>query len=226
MIKVVKTNRFWLNLTVIFFLSLALQGYTIYQAEKPKEPVYTPIYNSPVVLDEFVDGRPDEEREGLKGKELMVFGTTDKNFKKSISQFVVEKLKEELLKGGVKAEAGTESATANYRIKGKIIHFQAVAKLEAATMIPYLGSVLSLGAEDKYTTNVNIQVQLLRGNIIIFDKPYSVSEDLALKTGLLNLERMGRGYDYQVKALELALENVSKQVTADVVNTLKQEEGK
>jgi hypothetical protein len=186
---------------------------------------YTPIYKSTVALGEFTDERPAEEHKGLKGKELMVFGTTDKNFKKSISQFVAEKLKEELLKSGVKAEISPESAIADYRVKGKIFHFQAVAKLEAATMIPYLGSVLSLGAEDKYTTNVNIQVQLLRGNIIIFDKPYSVSEDLALKTGILNLGRLKRGFNYQVKVLELALENVSKQITGEVVTVLKQEEG-
>lgn len=92
--------------------------------------------------------------------------------------------------------------------------------------MPYLGTVSSLWTSDEFITAVTIQAKLLRvkDNQIIFDKPFTISEDLKLKTGPLNLARWGRGLDYKLKLLDLALQNVLKQIKEEVINTIKTEE--
>lgn len=223
-----KDNRRWISLIIIFLFSLILQGYTIYQAEKAQEVVYEPIYKSILALDEFSDERPEEEHKGLKDRELMVFGSTDKNFHQPVSQLIAEKLKEELEKNGVKVVFGSESKNAAYRLSSRILHFQAVAKMPKSSIIPYLGAVTSLWNKDQFSANINIQAHLVKvkDHVVIFDRPFTVSEDQELKTGLLNLARFTRGLDYQLKLLDLALSNVLAQIKTETVKELKREEVK
>jgi len=214
----------WTSLIIILLFSLILQDYTIYAAEKPKEIVYEPIYKSAVALSEFSDERPTEEHKGLKDRELMVFGTTDKNFHQPVNQFIAQKLKEELKKAGVKVVLDGEAKNADYCLSGRILHFQAIAKMPKSSIIPYLGAVASVWNKDQFTVNINIQAQLVRAkdNAVIFDKVFTVAEDQALRTGLLNLGRFTRGFDYQRKLLDLALENVLKQIRSEIINVLKE----
>jgi ABC-type uncharacterized transport system auxiliary subunit len=156
----------------------------------------------------------------------MVFGTTDKNFRQSVNQLIAEKLKEELQKSGVKVVLDGEIKNADYCLSGRILHFQAIAKMPKSSIIPYLGAVASLWNKDQFTVNINIQAQLvgLKDKTLIFDKVFTVADVQALRTGVLNLGRFTRGFDYQRKLLDLALENVLKQIRSEIINVLKEVE--
>lgn len=220
-IKVV-TRQFCLSAVLFTFLLYGCARHTIgYDVKKEFDQ---PVYKSIVVVGQFSDERPEEERLGIKNKELLVFCSTDKHFTSTVAQAVSEKLKEELTAGGVKAVLGNSYEGADYLLSGKIVHFQTITKLPKTTVVPYLGTVSSFWTKDEFITAVSISAQLVRlkDDEIIFDKSFDVSEELKLKTGPLNLARFERGLDYKLKLLDLALEDVLKQIRSEVIIAIKE----
>lgn len=205
-------------------VSIIIQGCVRHQIGYDLKKEYgQPIYKSVVALSEFIDQRPEEERIG-KSKEFLAFSSKDKHFTQPVHQAIAKKLKEELIAGGVRIVSDSNNIDTDYRLSGDVVHFQTVVKLPKTTVVPYLGTVSSLWTSDEFVTAVAIQAQLWRreDNRVIFDKLFTVSEDLKLKTGPLNLARFGRGLGYKLKLLDLALENVLKQIKTEVINVLKE----
>ncbi len=57
--------------------------------------------------------------------------------------------------------------------------------------------------------------------VMLFEREFSISENLRLKTGIFNLERMfGRGMGYQFKLLDMALADVLGQIRDEVVRVV------
>ncbi len=190
-----------------------------------KKECQEPICKSILALTLFSDERPEQEHTG-KGNEFLAFSSTDKSFTKPVDWAINEKLKEELTAGGIKVILDTEATEADYQLSGQILHFQTVTKLPKTTIVPYLGTASSLWTSDEFITAVTIQAKLvkLKDNSVIFDKPFTISEDLKLKTGPLNLSRYGRGLDYKLKLLDTALENVLGQIKEEAVKVFKEGE--
>lgn len=218
-----KGYRLWLNLFIVS--GLIFSGCAAHQiGYEVKKECQEPICKSILALTQFSDVRPQEEHSG-QGNEFLAFSSTDKSFTKPVDGAVTEKLKEDLTAGGIKVVLDGEVVDAGYQLSGQILHFQTVTKLPKTTVVPYLGTVSSLWTSDEFITAVTIQAKLVRvrDNQVIFDKPFTISEDLKLKTGPLNLGRYGRGLDYKLKLLDTALENVLGQIKNDVIIILKEE---
>lgn len=211
--------------SVILFLALAfLAGcatapHTVkYEVEPPEKKIEKDV--SIAVL-AFADKRPLEEKEGLKGK-LLIFSTRDKDFAQKPAIMISQHLTKELGAWGLRAEdvfTPEEAGTADYRIEGELLHFQAVIKLNKATFIPYLGTITTLWAKDEFVIILSVRVKLFIKNSDepIFDEEFDISEDLKLPTGLLNLARYKRGLRHKLKVLDLATGEVLAKVRKRVM---------
>ncbi|MBL7170794.1 MAG: hypothetical protein ISS46_02225 [Candidatus Omnitrophica bacterium] len=170
-----------------------------------------------IVVDTFEDQRPQEERKGHSGK-FLAFASKDDDFKDSPNISITDLLKKELQEAGLKII--DENSTVDYHITGEVIHFQTMVKHPGTMVIPYLGTVATLWESDEYTTIVTIKARIKRtaGGEILFDREFNISEEVRLKTGILNLERwFGRGIDYQFKRLNIALADVLGQIRDEVI---------
>jgi len=173
-----------------------------------------------IVVDTFEDQRPQEERKGHSGK-FLAFASKDDDFKHPPNISITDLLKKELQEAGLKVI--DENSTADYRITGEVLHFQTMVKHPGTMVIPYLGTVATLWESDEYTIVVTIKVRIednANGGIL-FDREFNISEELRLKTGILNIERwFGRGIDYQFKRLNIALADVLGQIRDGVIKSM------
>jgi hypothetical protein len=172
-----------------------------------------------VAVAPFKDLRPDEERKGHSGK-FLAFASKDSDFKELPEISITNLFKNELREAGV---ATKETGTADYRISAEILHFQTMVKLPGTMIIPYLGTVATLWESDRYVTVVTIRATMVKTDDeeVIFDRSFNISEDLRLKTGILNLERwFGRGMDYQFKRLNVGLADVLGQIRNEIIKHL------
>lgn len=175
-----------------------------------------------VIVETFRDYRPTEEHEGSSGK-FLAFASKDDDFKEPPSISITNLLKEEFKKSGLKAAGEELTETADYLISGEILHFQTMIKIPGTMIIPYLGTVATLWESDQYTTVVSIKARMedKAAGKIIFEREFNISEELRLKTGLFNLERLfGRGLSYQFKRLNLALSDVLGQIRDEVIKNI------
>ncbi len=189
-----------------------------YEIEPPEEKIEKDIG---IAVLAFTDKRPSEEKEGLKGK-LLIFSTRDKNFAQPPAIMIPQHLTKELVAWGLRAEdvsTREEAGTADYRVEGELLHFQAVIKLNKATFIPYLGNITTLWAKDEFVITLSMRVKLFLKNSDepIFDEEFDVSEDLKLPTGLLNLARYKRGLRHKLKVLDLATGEVLAKVRERII---------
>ena len=209
-------------LALAFLAGCATTPHTIkYEIEPPEKKIERDIAISVLT---FTDKRPQEEKKGLKGQ-LMVFSTKDKDFAQPPATLVSQQLTKELAACGFKAEDAStleEIETADYRIEGKLLHFQEVIKLHKATFIPYLGNVATLWVKDKFVIAVSMRIKLFQGDEKepIFDEEFDVSEDLELPTGLLNLARYKRGLRHRLKLLDLATEEVLTRIRKRIIDEI------
>ncbi len=183
-----------------------------------KSPLPPPNLGKVSILP-FEDERPKQEREGAKGK-LLTFSSKDVHFNKEITQAVEEILAEELNNVGFSVVEVRERP--NYKISGKVLHFQAVMSPAKITFLPYLGTVSTLWAKDEFTIALSIYIKMTdQGGRSLIDKAFDVSEDMKLSTGLLNLARYGRGFNYKLKLLDEALKDVMGQIRDQVLAQVK-----
>ncbi|UCB56500.1 MAG: hypothetical protein JSV30_04640 [Candidatus Omnitrophota bacterium] len=200
---------FWTAL----FLSIALCGcastpHTIgYDVSKPPMP---PANLGKVYIAPLSDERPNQEREGIKGK-VLTFSSRDKHFSKKVPQAIREVLSNELNSVGFSVIQKEESA--DYKITGSVKHFQAVMSPAKITFLPYLGSASTLWAKDDFTIALSLYIKMTNPDrSVLIDKTFDISQDLKLSTGLLNLARYSRGFNYKLKLLDEALKDVMTQI--------------
>lgn len=179
-----------------------------------KPPLAPPELGKIYVLP-FDDQRPQEEREGVKGK-LLAFSSRDKHFHKPVPVALREVLSGEL--NNVGFSVVEEKETFDYQISGSLKHFQAIMSPAKITFLPYLGTVSTLWAKDEFTVALSIYIEMTdhKGQTLI-DKTFDVSEDLKLPTGLLSLARYSRGFNHKLKLLDEALKNVLQQIRDEVM---------
>lgn len=222
---------------IVLFVGLALLAgcatapHTIgYKIESPEQKIEKPFTISVLT---FTDKRPREEREGLKG-ELLVFSTKDKDFAQPPVVLISQQLTKELTAYGFKAETtgvintapttgrAISATTTDYRVEGELLHFQEVIKLNKSTLIPYLGSVITLWAKDKFVIALSMRVKLFPENSDepIFDEEFNLDKNLKLPTGLLNLARYKRGLRHRLKLLDIATKEVLGKVRQRVIQEL------
>lgn len=163
----------------------------------------------------FADQRPEPERKGVKGK-LLAFSSRDAHFSKEVSESIVEILSAEL--NNVGFSVVEEKDSPDYQISGVVKHFQATMAPAKITFVPYLGTVSTLWAKDDFTLALSVYIKMLdrRGKVLI-DQAFDVSEDMKLPTGLLNLARYSRGFNYKLKLLDEALKDVIGQIRNEAV---------
>ena len=90
------------------------------------------------------------------------------------------------------------------------------------TFLPYLGAVSSLWAKDDFTIALSIYIKMgNRSGKTLIDKAFDVSDDLKLPTGLLNLARYSRGFNYKLKLMDEALKDVVGQIREEIVAQVK-----
>jgi len=173
--------------------------------------------NIPIVIDTFQDLRPEEERKGHSGK-FLAFASKDDDFKQAPKISITNLFKKELQKAGFNI-----IDEADYHITGEILHFQTMVKHPGTMVIPYLGTVATLWESDEYTIIVTIKARMesIVDKKLFFEREFNISEELRLKTGILNLERwFGRGIDYQFKRLNIALADVLGQIRDEVIKSM------
>lgn len=168
----------------------------------------------------FDDERPKEEHKGLSGK-LLTFSSKDAHFDKKVAQAIEEILNQELANVGFSI---TEGEPCDYKISGSVKHFQAIIAPAKITFLPYLGPLSTLWAKDDFTIALSIYIKMAdQRKQTLIDKVFDVSEDMELPTGLLNLARYSRGFNYKLKLLDEALRDVIRQIRDEVVAKVKNE---
>jgi len=207
-----KVKYLWIIVAMTFLCGCASShtiGYSISQ-ENPSLKSLGRVY-----IASFSDERPEHERKGIKGK-LLLFSSKDKHFNKPVSKSIKKVLINELTARGFSiAEKRVDS---DYRITGSAKHFQATMAPAKITFLPYLGSVSTIWAKDDFTIVLSIYIKMVdqKENTLI-DQTFDVSEDMVLRTGLLNLARYSRGFNYKVKLLDEALKDVMSQIRHEII---------
>lgn len=174
----------------------------------------------------FLDERASEEHNGVTDA-LFSFSSKDSHFDKEVRVAVTELLKEELDASGLRAfiiKDIEDLVEFDYILKGSIIHFQTVMKPSKSTLVPYLGAVSTIWAEDEFLTLVTIDAELLnRNNNLMFKKTFNISDDIRLRAGILNIKRLGRGLNYKLKLLNLGLSDVIGQIREEVLRNIQRD---
>lgn len=213
-----------LFISAVFIVGCARHsiGYDI----KPSETLNGLSKRIAIVL--FTDERSPQERDGSTD-ELLSFSSRDSHFDKEVAVSVAELLKEELDSRGLSAfiiKDIEDLSEFDYMLKGRIVHFQTLMKPSKSTLVPYLGAVSSIWAEDEFLVLITIDAELLdTNNNSIFKKTFNVSDDIKLRTGLLNIRRFERGLNYKLKLLNLGLSDVLGQIREEVLTNI-QRDGK
>jgi len=210
------------SLWTLLLLSFALCGCAgsphIIGYDIIKSPLPPPHLGKVYILP-FADERPEEERRGAKG-ELLTFSSRDAHFSKKVPQAIEEVLRGELNNAGFSVVE--EKGSPDYRLAGTVKHFQAIVSPAKITFLPYLGSLATLWAKDDFTIALSIYVKMTNpGGRILIDKTFDVSQDMKLPTGLLNLARYSRGFNYKTKLLDEALKDVMGQIRDETKATVK-----
>jgi len=160
------------------------------------------------------DLRPEEERRD-KSEKFLAFSSKDKHFDESVSDALTRSIVDEFRANGLDAFILPEKKEmgSDFVLSGKIRHFQVIVKLPNTTVVPYLSTVASLWSSDQYSTAVTLHIELTdkNGNVLI-NEEFNISEELKLKTGPLNVARVGRGMQYKLKLLDIALKDVVFQI--------------
>lgn len=168
-----------------------------------------------IYISAFTDERPEEERTGVKGK-MLKFSSKDAHFNQPVAVAIQEILAEELSNSGFSIVEQEQAA--DYNISGSVRHFQAIMAPAKITFLPYLGSVSTLWAKDDFTIALSIYIKMSdRAENQVIDRVFDVSQDLDLPTGLLNLARYSRGFNYKLKLLDEALKDVMTQIRDEAV---------
>ncbi|MBU3933760.1 MAG: hypothetical protein KKH11_03750 [Candidatus Omnitrophica bacterium] len=213
-----KTKPLWTILLLSFALCGCAGGPHIIGYDIIKSPLPPPSLGKVYILT-FADERPKEERRGVKGK-LLAFSSRDAHFSKKVPQAIEEALKGELNNAGFSVVEDKDSC--DYRLAGAVKHFQAIASPAKITFLPYLGSLSTLWAKDDFTIALSIYVKMTHpGGRVLIDKAFDVSQDMRLPTGLLNLARYSRGFNYKLKLLDEALKDVMGQIRDEAKATVK-----
>lgn len=203
---------------MVVLLSLALCGCAgtphLIGYDVIKAPLAPPNLGK-VYISPFDDERPQEERDGVKGK-LLAFSSQDKHFSKPVSVAIREVLSGELRNAGFSVVE--EKGASDYLLSGSVKHFQAIMSPAKITFLPYLGTVSTLWAKDEFTIALSIYIKMTgREGRALIDKTFDVSEDMKLPTGLLSLARYSRGFNHKLKLLDEALKDVMGQIRDEVV---------
>jgi altronate dehydratase len=188
-------------------------GYDVIKSSEPV-PKLGKVFILPIN-----DERPQQERRGVKGK-LLSFSSKDSHFSKRVSEAIRDILAEELNSAGFYTVE--EQALSDYQISGSVRHFQAIMSPAKITFLPYLGSLSTLWVKDEFTIAMSVYIKMTdRRQKILIDKTFDVSEDMKLPTGLLNLARYSRGFNYKLKLLDEALKDVMRQIREEAVKQVK-----
>lgn len=216
-----------LKIALLFITAIFIVGcarYSIGYDIKTPETLSASAKTVAIVL--FSDERPPEERDGLTD-ELFSFSSRDSQFDKEVRVAITSLLKEELGSRGVRVfiiKDIEDLAEFDYILKGRIVHFQTVMKPSKSTLVPYLGAVSTIWAEDKFLTVITIDAELLdRNNNQIFKKAFNISGDIKLRTGILSVKRLGRGLNYKLKLLNLGLSDVLAQIREEVLKDIQKD---
>lgn len=174
-----------------------------------------------LAVKELDDARPQEERTGKTSK-FLKFASKDSHFKSPVTESIQDALVEEFNQSGLDSYEYRTNTPCRYLLTGQLNHFHAALQLPKTTVVPYLKTVASMWTKDEFIIAVEIKVDLedtLTGKSLL-DKTYTFKDDKKLPSGLFNLARYGRGFNYKLKLLDEALSSVLEDIRDDVLQVL------
>jgi hypothetical protein len=177
-----------------------------------------------VAVKDFKDQRPEQERTGAD-KQLFEFASRDEHFKTPVTEHLQDVFIKEFKEASLNADKYNKinKEQYDYILSGTVKHFQAIMKPSKVSVVPYLGTAVSIWTKDRFVLAVEIEVVLKDSSgEIMLDQLYSFEDSKKLPTGLFNLARYSRGFNYKLQLLDEALAEVAKNIRNDVLKNIHQ----